>query len=228
MVNATPHDILAFSVFLICSVGYSLIASHLTRRRLSTVAAITLFRHRWAKRMMDRENHIADAALLGNLLRGALFFSSTTVFILGGLVAVLGTTTKIDDIASHFPFAVRPAPGLAEIKALIVILVYVYAFFKFTWAAWQYNILSIILGAMPERGSDIKTREEYGDVAAHILSLAGESHNKGVRAFYLSIPLMAWFIHPLLFLAATLAITFVIFQREFSSPVLHVLRASRI
>ena len=38
---------------------------------------------------------------------------------------------------------------------------------------------------------------------------------------------MAWLIHPLLFLSATLAITLVIYRREFHSPVLVALRNVR-
>jgi uncharacterized membrane protein len=174
--------------------------------------------------MAERESHIADATLLGNLLRGALFFASTTVFILGGLVALLGTAPKVAELVSQMPFATPTDPKLAEIKAVILILVYVYAFFKFTWSAWQYNVLSILVGAMPARGGDNLVRDKYADAAGQVAALAGESYNNGVRAYYFSIPLMAWLVDPILFLVGTLIVTIVLYRREFNSPIMNALR----
>ena len=178
--------------------------------------------------MSERENHIADATLLGNLLRGALFFASTTVFILGGLVALLGTAPKVAELIAQLPFAVAAEPEVAELKAMLLILVFVYAFFKFTWSAWQYNVLSILVGGMPSRShGDAEGRAIYVAAAGDVAALAGESYNNGVRAYYFSIPLMAWFANAYAFLAVTLVITFVLYRREFSSPIMKALRSVR-
>ena len=107
---------------------------------------------------------------------------------------------------------------------MILIIVYVYAFFKFTWSAWQHNVLSMLVGAMPTPDGDAHVRSSYAEAAAHVAALAGESYNNGIRAYYFSIPLMAWFIDPMLFLTATLAITIVLYRREFHSPILIALQ----
>ena len=142
-------DIVSAAVFLLCWLGYGHVAKWVAGRRPSLMSAVKSFRQTWIARLSERENHTADATLLSNLLRGALFFASTTVLILGGLVALLGTAPKIAEVISQFPYATPTEPRLAEFKALILIFVYVYAFFKFTWSAWQYNVLSILVGAMP-------------------------------------------------------------------------------
>ena len=116
---------------------------------------------------------------------------------------------------------------LAETKALILMLVFVYAFFKFTWSAWQYNVLSILVGGMPALGSDIDKRVRYVNAAGQVAALAGESYNNGVRAYYFAIPLITWFMSPLVFLVATLIVTFVLYRREFSSPIMEALRTVR-
>jgi uncharacterized membrane protein len=210
-------DAVAFLTFLVCWPGYHLAAGYVDTRRASLMSLVKAFRHRWFDRMAERESHIADATLLGNLLRGALFFASTTVFILGGLVALLGTAPKVAELIGQLPFAMASDPRLAELKAIALILVFVYAFFKFTWSAWQYNVLSILVGAMPPRGK----------AAGRIAALAGESYNNGVRAYYFSIPLMAWFASALAFLAATLVVTVVLYRREFYSPIMAALKSIR-
>ncbi|MGL4395687.1 MAG: DUF599 domain-containing protein [Hyphomicrobium sp.] len=216
-------DIMAGVTFLLCWFGYGLAATLRARRRPSLMSAVKVFRRRWIERMCERDNHTADATLLSNLLRGSLFLASTTVFILGGLVALLGTAPKVSEVISQLPYASGSEPRLAEIKALVLIFVYVYAFFKFTWSAWQYNILSIMVGAMPDASNGGRVPADYQVAASRVTSLAGDSYNNGIRAYYFSIPLMAWFIDPLLFLAATLIVTIVIYRREFHSPVLHAL-----
>lgn len=217
-------DIAAGIVFLISWLGFVFLANRINTERPSLISTMRHFRQRWIERMTERDNHIGDAALLSNLLRGALFFASTTVFILGGLVALLGTAAKVAEVIAQLPYAAAVDQRLAEVKALILILLYVYAFFKFTWSAWQYNVLAILVGAMPEVAAERETRMRYSEMCSKVLWLAGESYNNGIRAYYFSIPLMAWFIDPLLFLVTTIIITFVMYRREFHSPMLQALR----
>lgn len=226
--NISALDAIAAAVFLFCWFGFILLANYVNDRRPSLISAMRHFRRQWIERMSERDNHIGDAALLSNLLRGALFFASTTVFILGGLVALLGTAPRVAEVISQIPYASATDQRLAEIKALILILVFVYAFFKFTWSAWQYNVLAILVGAMPETATDKAGRMRYADMCSRVLWLAGESYNNGIRAYYFSIPLMSWFIDPLLFLATTLLVTVVMYRREFHSPMLAALKAGSI
>lgn len=216
-------DLIAFVTFMVCLPGYHMVAGYVDARRPSLMSLVRKFRHRWIARMAERESHIADATLLGNLLRGALFFASTTVFILGGLVALLGTAPQVAALMAQLPFSTTDEAEVAEVKAIILILVFVYAFFKFTWSAWQYNVLSILVGAMPSRGQDDASRLRYVEAAGRVAALAGESYNNGVRAYYFAIPLMAWFANTYAFLAATLVVTFVLYRREFASPMMTAL-----
>jgi uncharacterized membrane protein len=217
-------DAVAFVAFLVCLPGYHLAAGYVDARRPSLMSLVRVFRHRWIQRMAERESRIADATLLGNLLRGALFFASTTVFILGGLVALLGTAPKVAELISQLPFASPAEPEIAEFKAIVLILVFVYAFFKFTWSAWQYNVLSILVGGMPSHLHDDAERAAYVAASGKVAALAGDSYNNGVRAYYFSIPLMVWFASAYAFLAVTLIVTFVLYRREFRSPIMEALR----
>lgn len=220
-------DALALAVFLICWLGFGTFANWRVQQRPCLMSAVRNFRQAWIERMCERENHVADATLISNLLRGALFLASTTVFILGGLAALLGTSSKVADVIAQLPFATAAAPQVAEMKALVLIFVFVYAFFKFTWSAWQYNVLSIMVGAMPAPGTASPGLKAYGEAAARVLALAGESYNNGMRAYYFSIPLMAWFHDPVLFLTVSLAIALILYRREFHSPILVALQDVR-
>src|SRR5689334_7988020 len=101
-------DAIALVGFLLCWFGYGVIARCLSKRRPSLISTVNVFRERWMRRVCHHDSHIADAALLGNLLRGALFFASTTVVILGGLIAVLGPA--MGDVVSHLPYSAPSEP----------------------------------------------------------------------------------------------------------------------
>ena len=216
-------DAIALACFLVCWLTYGVTAKWLGLRRPSLISSVNVFRARWMRRICERDSHIADATLLGNLLRGALFFASTTVFILGGLIALLGPAMSA--IVSRLPYASPSQPWVLELKVLVLIAVFVYAFFKFTWSAWQYNVLAIIVGAAPKPAeTNPMDFTRYVENAAHIAAMAGDSYNHGIRAYYFAIALLAWFIDPLAFLAVTLIVASVLYRREFASPMLRSLR----
>ena len=222
--SALPlNDAIALACFLLCWLGYGAMANWLSTRRPSLISSVNVFRARWMRRICQRESHIADATLLGNLLRGALFFASTTVFILGGLIALLGPAMGV--VISHLPYSTPAEPWLLEVKALVLLSVFVYAFFKFTWSAWQYNVLSIIVGAAPTRAEcDPTELAHYVENAANIAGLAGDSYNRGIRAYYFAFAVLAWFVDALMFLSVTLIVTLVLYRREFFSPMLESMR----
>ena len=221
--NLPLLDVISLAVFLICWLGYGRLANRLTRKRPNLVSAVRVYRQRWSERMGDRPQHQADALITANLLRGTLFFASTTVFILGGLIAFLGTLPRAMEVAAQLPLNGPVEAWFWETKALILACLYVYAFFKFTWSAWQYNVLSIVIGSAPDTEKDGSARAPFVETTTQIVAQAGESFNNGIRAYYFSIPLIAWFLHPGAFLAATIVVTYVLYRREFHSPMLRAL-----
>jgi len=53
--------------------------------------------------------------------------------------------------------------------------------------------------------------------AAEINIRAAWNFNRGLRAIYFALGCLAWLLGPLALIAATLAVTFIIWQREFAS-----------
>ena len=50
-------------------------------------------------------------------------------------------------VLAELPFAVESPPLLWDLKVLLLVVLFVYAFFKFTWAFRHYNYCLILLGA---------------------------------------------------------------------------------
>ena len=114
-----------------------------------------------------------------------------------------------------------------DLKLFVLTLVYVYAFFRFTWSMRQYTFGALLIAsaAPPETfAGDEARRAAFADRAGRVVGLAAETFNDGLRAYYMAFAVVLWFLSPLVFAVGTTAIVFLLYQREFHSEVLDVLR----
>lgn len=202
--------------------GYALWADQGGGRARSLMVSIALRRRAWMREAYRRENRITDVGLIGSLMQSATFFSSTTLLILGGLFAVLGTIEKSAEVLQGLPFAARTTQELLEIKALALTLVFIYAFLRFTWSLRQFNLLSILIGGAPLPGASEAEQQSYVRKAGLINSFAGDDFNRGVRAYYFALAALTWLIQPVLFLLVTTAVVIVLYRRDYRSRTLAV------
>ena len=173
-----------------------------------------------------REDRIVDAAVLQTLSSSPSFFASTTILIIGGLRAALGTTDKASELVRELPFAARTSALVFDLKVALLTAVFVFAFFRFTWSLRQYTFGAILVGAAPDaKGpADAAQREAFAARAGDVLGLAAEAFTDGLRAYYLAFALVAWFFSAWAFIAATTLVVWVLYLREFHSAVLQALR----
>ena len=161
------------------------------------------YRLLWMKRMLEREVRMVDTQILGNLMRSMSFFASTTMFIIAGLVAVLGARSEAMAVLEELPFTVTSSTVIWDLKVLLLISVFIYAFFKFTWAFRQYNYCLILIGAIA--GHDRLDDECHliAERAARIAHSTGRHFNRGIRAYYFGLAALSWFLHPWIFIVLT-------------------------
>jgi uncharacterized membrane protein len=170
---------------------------------------------------------VGDAALIANLERNVSFLASTTILILAGLLTVFTVSEQISSLVSQIPFAITASPLSVQLKMLMLVVIFVYSFFTFTWSMRQYGFCSIVLGAAPmvgEKGVSVGERERYAFYAARVIDLAGLSYNHGLRAYYFALSVLAWFISPYLFFLSTSFVVAVLYRREFKSRSLLALK----
>ena len=143
-------DALALSWFALCWLGYSVYANKMSRRRNCLASVLATHREAWMLGLLKRDNRVGDAALLGNLERNVAFFASSTLLVLAGLVAALGSGDDILAVTESLPFTMAVSEHGWETKLLLLATIFVYAFFKFSWALRQYGFASVLLGRAPD------------------------------------------------------------------------------
>jgi uncharacterized membrane protein len=173
-----------------------------------------------------REVRVVDGVVIQNLSTSPSFFASTTILIIGGLLAVLGTADKATELVKELPFAARTSALVFDLKLLLLLAIFVYAFFRFTWSMRQYTFGALLIAALPEAKlfeEQGLSREAFADKAGRIVGMAAETFNDGLRGYYFAFAAIAWFFSPLAFMVATVGVVYILYQREFGSEVLEVL-----
>lgn len=220
-----PH-VLAVLWFIFCWAGYSRYAAWKGHSTPCLASVLHLYREDWMRRMLLRENRIADANVVGNLERNAGFFASSTLLILAGILTVLGASDRAVSLLADIPLVQPVSRGLSEIKLLCLAIIFVYAFFTFSWCMRQYNFTAVLIGSAPMLGERYVTEQErkaFAARAARVISLAANQFNLGLRAYYFGMATLSWFIHPWLFMLVSVGVVWVLYRREFHSDVLEVM-----
>ncbi len=218
----TPRDLFAAFFFIALWVGYTFFADWWATRRPSLFSAMRAYRLQWMRAMLTRDNRLLDAAILQNLLAGTNFFASTSILILGGLIALLASAGKAVDVMASLPYTQAQSESLVEYKILLEIGIFVYAFFKFTWSMRQFNFLATMVGAVPDLGDQVAT-EALVNRAANVAQLAGEDNNRGLRAYYFGLAALTWFFHPWALILTSILVVGILYHREFMSRTLQAL-----
>ena len=218
-------DWLALIAFFAGWVGYAAFARRASKRQNSILGLTNRARHAWMLRATDRENRVFDGIVTQSMSSSPSFFASTTILIIGGLLAVLGAADKAEELARELPFTARTSALVFDLKVALLTAIFVFAFFRFTWSIRQYSFGALLLGAAPQREAPWTEaqRHAFADRAGGVMALAAESFNDGLRAYYLAFAAVAWFVSPWAFLAGTAAVITVLYRREFHSDVLALL-----
>jgi uncharacterized membrane protein len=220
-------DWLAMACFLAGWWGYASFAGRRAHVETSLLGATNAVRRQWMLQATWRDNRVLDGVVVQNLSTGPSFFASTTILIIGGLLAVLSTAGQVNELVREIPFAVRTTELVFDFKLALLTAVFVYAFFRFTWSLRQYTFGALLVAAMPDPArfeAEGLSRDAFADRAGRVVGLAAETFNDGLRAYYMAFALVSWFFSPMAFIVATFAVVWVLYQREFRSDVLAVLR----
>jgi uncharacterized membrane protein len=218
----TPEtqNIIALAFFILCWVGYTRYHDTSASDKPSLLSVTNYYRLQWMREMLGRENRSLDAIMVGNLTRSFTFFASTTIFLLAALVSLLGYREKVNAIIHGVPFALINDEVFWQVKILTLMIIFIYAFFKFTWSLRQYNYLSIYIAAAPDYRVRKDEHEALAVKGAFIMGNAAKHFNNGLRAYYFGLATLAWFVHPWLFMFATGWVVYVTHRREYRSSTL--------
>ncbi len=217
-------DIFALLLFILCWFSINWISNHYKSKDKNTLYSLSMsYRNQWMLNLLERDNRISDVALVGHLMRSSSFFASTSLLVLASLIAVFGVIDKAMKVIDDLPLAMHVSAPFWKLKLLLIILIFIFVFFKLAWSIRQYNYTVIMIGAAPNVFDNDEQIYSYANNLGTVINRASSHYVDGMRGFEYALAALAWFIHPFVFVTATLLVTIVIYRREFSSRTLHAM-----
>ena len=218
-------DLISLLWFIMLWSGYV----YYTKRRCrqndeGLLAAMNRVRRKWATEILHRDNRIMDSQIINALIRKETFFASTTMLILASSVALIGVSDHVLAIFQNIPFAEKSTQVLWVLKVVTLTIIFMVAFFKFTWSIRQSSYCATLLGSLPSfEHSETAEAKRMASRLADLSNLAGNHFNDGLRAYYFALAELSWFLHPVAFIISTSWVVVVLYRREYHSKALNIL-----
>lgn len=211
-------DLTAVLWFALVFIGYQNVSRIPSLERRSIAGAVQRHRVAWMREMAKRDNRMADAQLMQQLGQGNAFFASTSAIAIGALSSLLGAGDKMHSMIEKLPFVQPTNSAVFDLKLLLLISVFVYAFFKFAWGFRLSHYCGIMIGATPQANAENASHcEAHADAVSALIGIAADHANRGLRSFYFAIAAMTWIFHPSLFIVATTWVLIILLRRDFFS-----------
>ena len=118
--------------------------------------------------------------------------------------------TALDSLSLERSYSV----GDVQVHLVVMLTLFVLAFFAFTLSLRQFNHFCIMLGALEHTE---ETPPEEIDAIAQMNAMGAKNFNTGIRAYYFSVSTVAWFVSEWLAIGVCLATILVLAHREFFS-----------
>jgi len=218
MTVLTLPDLAALIWFLGAWITYSIVIERTAKGRSSLNALMNGYRDEWMERLLARDMRMVDAQVTAALQNGAAFFASTSLIAVGGALTLLRASDEAMTVMSLLPFGTTPSRGLWDLKMMGLIIIFVYAFFKFAWSYRLFNYFAIMVGAAPPPiEKDTSEAQMFAHRAAQLCADAGRHFNRGQRAFFFALGYLGWLLGPAPFALSTAGILVVMWQRQFAS-----------
>ncbi len=217
-------DLAALGFFALCWVGHFWIVNRSPLRFRTITYRMNTLRIEWMRVLMRRDPKMFDALIQNQFQQGVLFFASTSILIVGAMLAGLGATDEVMEVLVDLPFSSPTTRTVWDMKVLLVTFIFVFSFFKFAWSYRQFNYVMIVAGAAPDPATrSDKAIEAYAQKLASLHAIAALHFTTGLNAYFFALASFAWFLNAWAFVLATLWITGVLFRRAFASKFMKLL-----
>jgi uncharacterized membrane protein len=217
----TYADYLGIGFFILSWAIFTWISAAERRfSRVSVTRAMAIHRANWIRTSLTRDLKMIDTAIMAGLQNGTAFFGSASLIALGTSFALLGATDQAEALFRDWPMIFHGSRTAFELKVGGLSAVFAYSFFKFGWSYRLFNYCSILFGGLPMHAEAQKDMHAASLAAERVIAMnviAAKHFNAGLRALFLSIGYLGWFVNAYVFMAMTICVLIVLIRRQFFS-----------
>jgi uncharacterized membrane protein len=207
------NDLFSAGASLLLLVGYHVFLRYKRRSDpLYTIQAVNaVARAAWVETVMNAPNKdVLAVQTLRNSIMGATFLSSTAVLLIIGTLTLSGQGEKLGSTWHSLNIFGATHAELWLTKLLVLLLDMLVAFFSFAQAIRLYHHVGYMIN-VPLTMAHRALSPQH--VALH-LNRAGFFYALGMRAYYVSVPLVFWLFGPHFMLAATIVLVPILYYLD--------------
>lgn len=205
-------DLLSFVLSAAALLSYQLYLNWRTRRDPASSAQDVLLTARaaWVENVMRERRDILAVQTLRNSTMAASFMASTAVLLIIGVLTLSAQGDKLSGTWHSLNFLGHFSAEMWLIKLLVMLFDLLTAFFAFSMSVRMFHHLGYLINLPPDpaRGAS-----QTGQVVAQ-LNRSGSYYRIGMRAYYVTVPLLFWLFGPLFLLGATMLLIYFLYHLD--------------
>lgn len=201
-----PFDTVALGFFICCTLLYHIFYYYRVARLPTHIfkGKINIIRRTWVANMLTPGNAIVAVQTLRNIHMAASFLASSSIVFIGSILYLVFNIEQTAGIVrGRGTIAIEDY--LIFIKLSTLMVMFLLSLLNFSLCIRLLNYLVILIGASPTTIEETMGMSAV-DYIHKMFSTAGMHYTFGIRGFYYTIPLIAWFMGTWLFLALTVLV----------------------
>ncbi len=202
----SPYDTMAFATFIFCTVVYHIYYYYKVARlpRYIFKGKINIIRRTWVENMLKPGNAIVAVQSLRNIHMAASFLASSSIVFIGSILYLIFNIEQTAGIVTGRGTIAIP-DYVVFFKLITLMMMFLLSLLNFSLCIRLLNYLVILIGASPETVEETMGMNA-GDYITKMFSIAGIHYTFGMRGFYYTVPLIAWFLGTTLFIILTILV----------------------
>lgn len=160
--------------------------------------------------MRNRAKDVMAVQTLRNYVMAATFKASSAILLILGTLTLSGQAESLARTWHVLNVAGSPAPEWWIVKIMCLLLALIVAFFSFAMTIRVLNHVVFLVTLPPDETHDALAP----DRVAQRLNQAGTFYSIGMRAFFLTVPLVFWLFGPLFLVVSTMGIVVVFYYLD--------------
>jgi len=209
----TPYiiDISTYALSLGVIGGYHLyLRARLSRDPSYTIQSVNNdARTAWVENIMaEKSNGILAVQTLRNSTMAATFLASTAILLMMGTLNLMQNSGKTDSLLHSLQSGIVAGDNLEQIKLLILLATFFWAFFSFSMALRMYNHVGYLINSSNDKHQFYPTPH----YVSRLLNRSGAYYSLGMRAYYISVPLVFALFNPYYMVVASIGLIVVLYH----------------
>jgi uncharacterized membrane protein len=162
----------------------------------------------WVENIMtEKSNAILAVQTLRNSTMAATFLASTAILLMMGTLNLMQNANQ-NSFLHALQSGIVAGDDLEQIKLLVLLATFFWAFFSFSMALRMYNHVGYLINSSNDKQQFYPTPH----YVSRLLNRSGSYYSLGMRSYYISVPLVFALFNPYYMVVASIGLVVALYH----------------